>query len=775
MPKFKFSSLYNRFYSSSTSDIVSNYLNCRINSFLSSQFLDLKSLLKFHSYIITTGQRNNLFIASKLMSIYAALNHLESCTKIFSSTKCKDPFLWNSIIKAHFSNGNYLPALEFFHKMRFSGFSPDQFSIPMVVSACAELGLVQNGMKTHALVSKLNLFNGNSAVGSSFIYMYAKCGYMDDASLMFDEMLNKDVVAWTALVVGYVQNGESVKGLECVCDMLKIGGDDERPNFRTLEGGFQACGNLSALVEGRCLHGLSVKLGTDCSHAVQSSFLSMYCKCGSLEEAHRAFSEIVNLDLLSWTLMIGFYAKMESLDVCLHMFLEMLASGIYPDGILISCVLLAFSSSMRISQGKAFHGFILRRNYDTGQVVYHGLLSMYCKFGLSHLAEKLLERVHGTDTESWNLIVAGFCKSRLESKCIEMFRKMQHLEIEYNLNCLMSVISSCSRLEATLLGRSLHCHAIKSLACESVSVANSLIDMYGKSGNLNSARRIFSRTQKDTVTWNVLISSYAHNGYSSEALALFNQMVLEGTKPNTATLVTLLSACSQLASLEKGEQIHNYIEEVGFESSLSLDTALVDMYAKCGQLIKSREVFDLMNTKDVISYNVMISGYGVHGDVKSAIEIFEQMEQSNNRPNELTFLAIISACTHAGLVEEGKYLFNRMKEYSLRPTLKHYACLVDLLGRAGSLLEAEEVILSMPIPPDAGMWGALLSACKSHNDTEMGIRIAKHAIESDPDNDGYYVIISDLYSSIGLWEKVERVRDTMKERQVRKRVGWSAL
>lgn len=775
MPKFKFCSVYLRFYSSSTSDIVSNYLNCCINSFLASQFLNFKSLLKSHAYILTTGHKNNLFIASKLISLYAALNHLEYSTKVFNSTKYRDHFLWNSIIKAHFSNGSYSQALEIFDKMRVFSIFPDQFTVPMVVSACAELGLVGNGRKIHGMVTKSNLFNGNTAVGSSLVYMYAKCGCMDDASLVFDEILKRDVVAWTALLVGYVQNGESEKGLKCVCEMLKIGGDDGRPNFRTLEGGLQACGNLSALVEGRCLHGLSVKMGFDCSEAVQSSILSMYCNCGSLEEARLAFSEIVSQDLLSWTLIIGLYAKMECLDECMHLFFEMLAAGLYPDPILISCLFSGFSNSTRISEGKAFHGFILRRNYDLNQMVFQGLLEMYCKFGLSHPAEKLFDGAHGRDSESWNLMVAGFGKARLEFKCIEMFRKMQHLEIEYNLNCLISVISTCSWLGAILLGRSVHCHAIKNLSFDSVSVANSLINMYGKSGNLQTARRIFSGTQKDTVTWNVLISSYVHNGHSSEALALFDDMVSEGVKPNTVTLVTLLSACSHIASLKKGEEIHNYIRKEGFESNLPLDTALIDMYAKCGRLESSRELFDSMDQKDDISYNVMISGYGMHGDVKSAIQIFKQMDQSNIRPNELTFLAILSACTHGGLVEEGKSFFHKMNDYSLKHTIKHYACLVDLLGRAGSLLEAEEVIMSMPMPPDAGMWGTLLSACKVHNDTEMGIKIAKYAIESDPDNDGYYVIISDLYSSIGLWEEVERVRNIMKEREVRKRAGWSAL
>ena len=165
----------------------------------------------------------------------------------------------------------------------------------------------------------------------------------------------------------------------------------------------------------------------------------------------------------------------------------------------------------------------------------------------------------------------------------------------------------------------------------------------------------------------------------------------------------------------------------------------------------------------------------MHGDAESAIEIFQQMEQSKVKPNELTFLAVLSACTHTGRVKEGKCLFDRMRDYSLSPMLKHYTCVVDLLGRSGHLQEAEDLVLSMPIAPDGGLWGALLSACKIHNNTKMGIRIAKHAIKADPKNDGYYVMLADLYTSLGWWEEAENVRVIMTEMGVRKSAGWSTV
>ncbi|CAK7334707.1 unnamed protein product [Dovyalis caffra] len=745
------------------------------DSFLSKQTQTLQSLHKSHAFILTTGNANNVFISSKLISLYASFKKPHSSTKVFDSIVQKDTFLWNSIIKSHFSNGNYLKAFDFYIQMRYNNTPPNQFTIPMIVATCAELLWLERGKYIHGVVSKSGLFADNSAVGSSFIYMYAKCGVMEDASLMFDEIVVRDVVSWTALVTGYVHNGESEKGLECLCEMHRVGGDDEKVNFRTIEGGFQACGNSGALSEGRCLHGLVVKTGLGCSQVVQSSLLSMYSKCGSVEEAYNSFCEVVDKDVFSWTSIIGVCTRFGFMNDCLNLFGDMLVEDVYPDGIVISCILLGFGNFMMVREGKACHGLIVRRNYVLDETVKNALLSMYCKFGTLTPAEKVFECVHERNKESWNTMVFGYGKMGMEEKCIELFREMRNLGIQADSNTLVSVISSCSQLGAISLCLSVHCYIIKSSMYEDVSIANSLIDMYGKGRNLFVAWKMFSRMQRDVVTWNTMMSSFIHSGHYAEAIKLFDEMISENLSPNSATLVIMLSACSHLPSLEKGKMIHQYVEEGGFELNVSLATALVDMYAKCGQLEKSRELFNSMKEKDAISWNVMISGYGMHGDATSAMEIFQQMEQSNVKPNALTFLSLLSACTHAGHVDEGRQLFDRMQYYSVKPNLKHYSCMVDLLGRSGDLQDAEELVQSMPICPDGGVWGTLLSACKIHNEIEMAIRVAKRAIESDPENDGYYIVLSNMYGSMGSWDEAERARKLMKERGVGKRAGWSSV
>ncbi|XXG78950.1 hypothetical protein AAC387_Pa09g0121 [Persea americana] len=741
--------------------------------FLSNSISTLQSLLQSHSRILTSGHSTNIFLAAKLVSLYSSFNKNHIALQVFDEIPLKDTFLWNSIIQAYFSNAQYHHSLSLYTRMQHSGCPPNHFTIPMVVAACAELPSAQLGQTIHGVSLKTSLVAGNSAVGSSLVYLYGKCGQLRDAHQVFVEMPIRDVVAWTALIVSYVQNGDSEMGLNCLCEMHRNGeGVETRPNFRTLEGVFQACGNSDALSEGRCLHGLGLKTGILSCYSVQSSLLTMYSKCGCVDESFIAFFELPSKDLLSWTALVGVYARNGLLSKCFKLFSEMQDSGVDLDGIVISCLVMGLANFAGVKEGKAFHGLIIKNCLEFDASVGNSLLSMYCKFECLDVAEKIFNRMSNWDMGSWNCMISGYGKTGFEGKCIEVFREMQLIGLEADSNSLVSVISSCSHLR---LGRSLHCYVIKTSVDEDVSILNSLMGLYGRCGKLDVARRIFHRMHRDIVTWNTLIAAYAHSGRASEALSLFDQMLLENVKPSLATLVSLLSACSHLAALNHGERIHNYIEEMGYECDVSLSTALVDMYAKCGQVRMAREIFDAMPERDVISWNAMISGYGIHGNAKDAVEIFRQMEESGVSPNAVTFLATLSACSHVGLVKEGRHLFRRMKYYSIMPSLKHYSCMVDLLGRSGNLDEAEAMILTMPVPPDGGVWGALLGACKIHGNVEMGERISRRAFELDPGNDGYYILMSNMYSSVGKWEDAELVRGMMKRRGVRKRAGWSAM
>ncbi|KAJ0988414.1 hypothetical protein J5N97_006770 [Dioscorea zingiberensis] len=743
-----------------------------LHNLLSSPNLHRETILQTHARILTSGNSTNPFFTSKLISLYASLRRPDLSSLLFSSfpPEHHDGFLWNSIVKARFSNSDFNAALDLYRRMRASAFSPDHFTAPMVVSACAELLWVCLGSCIHGDCVKFGLLAGNFvAVGSSLVYMYSKCGLLGDAFKMFDEMPLRDVVSWTALIVGCVRNGEFELGLCCFKEILHIG---EKVNSRTVDAVLQACAGQAALWEGRCVHGFCLKSG------VELSLLNMYSKCESLEDVVLAFEEMPEKDVISWTAVVGVYARKGLTAECLELCRAMMDSGLDPDGVFISCMLTGFVNSGNIIDGKAFHCVLLKSNFLIDTLVGNSLLSLYCKFEQLGIAKKVFYNMPGWDAESWNLMVCGYGKMGHDVECLDLFREMHFngagAQADYNI--LVPVISSCSQLGALSLGQSLHCYALKTKVFgDATSVCNALVGMYGRCGRLDLARIMFDGMSRDVVTWNALIAANAHLGHCNEALSLFDQMLGEGVKPTSTTLMSVLSACANIAALDRGIWIQNYIREMGLEYDVSLCTSLLDMYAKCGQLKTSREIFDSMSSKDIVAWNVMISAYGIHGYAKEALEIFEEVEKSGVKPNGITFLAVLSACSHGGLVKESKHIFARMVDHNITPTVKHYACMIDILGRSGDLSKAEAMVLSMPLKPDGGIWGALLGACKAHNNIEMGERVARMAFESDPENDGYYTLLSNMYSSAGRWEEVGRIRGLMKDRGVKKRAGWSAL
>ncbi|KAF0890436.1 hypothetical protein E2562_002812 [Oryza meyeriana var. granulata] len=743
----------------------------------------LPSLLSLHALAVTSGLSWRLDFAAKLVYAYASAGRHGLAALAFSASPCPDTFLWNSLLQSHHRASDFASALSVHRRMRASGARPSRFTAPLVTSAAAELGALPVGAAVHAYSVRFGLLvgDGSVAVASSLVYMYARCGSVRDAVRLFDEMPVRDVVAWTAMISGCVRNGECRDGLSYLVRMVRSASDGgARPNSRTMESGLDACGMLGELPVARCLHGYGVKAGVGHCPLVVSSLFSMYAKCDCTEDAWILFPELLEKDLVSWTSLIGAYCRRGHVEKAVQLFLDMEESGLQPDEVVVSCLLAGLGNSADVHRGKAFHAAIVKRNFGNSVLIGNALISIYAKCKQIDIAGTIFRMLHQRDADSWSSMIVAYCKAGLDIKCLELYREMQFRdkgEFECDTSSLASIISSCSRLGRLRLGRSAHCYSIKHLIGENSSVANALISMYGICGNFDLALKIFGlvKTKTDVVTWNALISSYTQLGHSKDALLLYDQMLTEGIKPNSATLVTVISSCANLAALERGELIHSYVKDMGLECDLSINTALVDMYTKCGQLGIAREIFDSMLEKDAVTWNVMISGYGIHGEAKQALTLFSMMEGGNVKPNSLTFLAILSACCHAGLVDEGRKLFTGMKEYSLEPNLKHYACMVDLLGKSGYLQEAEDMVSAMPIEPDGGIWGALLGACKMHGNFEMGLQVAKKALASDPGNDGYYILMSNSYGSAEKWDEIEKLRNMMKNYGVEKSIGWSTV
>ncbi|MED6143802.1 hypothetical protein PIB30_009301 [Stylosanthes scabra] len=309
-------------------------------------------------------------------------------------------------------------------------------------------------------------------------------------------------------------------------------------------------------------------------------------------------------------------------------------------------------------------------------------------------------------------------------------------------------------------------------------LATAFVDMYGKSSDARSARSVFdnSTNNKDLMMYSAMISAYAKTDCIDEAFDVFVQMTGCGIKPNEITMVSLLSLCAKSGSLEMGKWIHSYIDKQGIKVDLIMQTSLVDMYSKCGDIDTAYELFVKASDQDISMWNAMISGFAMHGHGNAALELFSEMEEVGFIPNDITFIAVLHACSHAGLLQQGKRLFCRMvNEFGLVPKIEHYGCMVDLLGRAGLIDEAQELIKNMPMRPNTAVLGSFLAACKLHRDVNLGEWAAKQFLSLEPEKCGYNVLMSNIYASTNRWENVADIRRAMKDAGIHKEPGFSSI
>jgi len=298
---------------------------------------------------------------------------------------------------------------------------------------------------------------------------------------------------------------------------------------------------------------------------------------------------------------------------------------------------------------------------------------------------------------------------------------------------------------------------------------------FAQSGRMEEALQLFEKMPEQTTeSWTAIIKGYAQHGFNNDAIKFFSQMQLAGIKPNQSTLISVLTACASLAALEHGKQVHDHILRMRFEPDVHVGSILITMYVKCGSIGNAQHVFNRASKRDLVLWNAMISGFAQHGHGKEALQLFQQMQQAGMKPDKITFVGVLSACRHTGLVNEGRRYFDIMRrDYHISPTAEHCACMVDLLGRFGSLEKAEDFIKSMHFEPDAVVWGALLGACRIHLNLEIAERAAEHLFELEPQNAGTYVLMSNLYAVTGRWDDVAKMRQTMKNRGIQKVPGSS--
>ncbi|KNA17940.1 hypothetical protein SOVF_075400 [Spinacia oleracea] len=391
-------------------------------------------------------------------------------------------------------------------------------------------------------------------------------------------------------------------------------------------------------------------------------------------------------------------------------------------------------------------------------------------------ARKLSVSIPNPDSYLFNSLIRFSSKLGLLYDAVFFYNRMLFSLIPPSNYTFTSLIKSCADVSAVKLGKSVHSHALVNGFMSDSFVQASLVALYAKCGELSVARKVFDKMrQRSIVAWNAMISGYEQNGFAKDAVDLFRLMGKSSVDPDSATFVGVLSACAQLGALQLGNWVHDYIVNHGFELNVVLGTALINMYGRCGDVRKGRVVFDAMRKKNVVAWTAMISGYGIHGYGKEAMEVYKLMQCNGPSPNEITFVAMLSACAHAGMVNEGRAIFSSMRnDYGVVPGTEHHVCMVDMLGRAGFLNEAYDYVLKLKSPTPA-VWTAMVGACKMHKNFDLGVEAAEKLLAIEPENPGHYVMLSNVYALAGKMERVEKVRNVMIKKRLKKHVGYSII
>eukprot|EP01018_Ginkgo_biloba_P003095 Gb_21016 [translate_table: standard] len=677
-----------------------------------------------HVHMNERGFVPNRFLGNTIMNMYVKCGSLVDARRVFDEMLDRDVCSWTVMIAAYSRHGLGEEALILFDQMKRSGIHPNRFTFASVLPACGNLAALEQGMEIHEEIMRSG-FQSDVVVENALVDMYAKCGNIEKARDLFDKMPQRSVVSWNTMIAGYAQNKHFDQALNVF---------DKMPERDVV--------SWNAMISG-------------------------YAQNGYVDEALKLFQKMPRPNVVSWNAIIAGYAQSGHGEEALKFFRQMQLAGVKPDSKTFASVFPACANLAALQEGMEIHEEIVRSGYMLDVFVENALVEMYAKCGRIHKAREIFDKMSQRNAVSWNTMIAGYVQNGHVDEALKLLRKMPKPDV-VSWTTIIAGYTQNSRVDEAL-------KLFQEMPQRDAVSWTVMITGYTQSGRVHEALQLFQEMpERDVASWTAMIAGYAQNGQGVEAINVYRQMQLAGVKPESKTFASVLPACANMAALEQGIEIHEEIIRGGFQSDVFVVNALLDMYAKCGRIEKARDIFDKMYQRNAVSWTTMIAGYAMHGFGKEALKLFEEMQCAGMKPDHVTLVCVLSACCHAGLVDEGQQYFNCMSQnYHITPGMEHYGCMVDLLGRAGRLDEAHDFINKMPVKPDAAVWRCLLAACRKHNNVELGVRVAERLFELDAKNAAPYVLLSNIYAAAGRWSDIEKVRRLMKDRMVKKTPGCS--
>ncbi|KAJ9555524.1 hypothetical protein OSB04_010138 [Centaurea solstitialis] len=676
----------------------------------------------------------------------------------------------NHLLFNYARTNNNVQALKHFLGIRRFGLKVTRETFSCVLKICGSLCDQILGNQIHCDCIKFG-FVEEVSIGNSLTAMYAKTAGVWMAEKVFDEMPDRNVVSWTAMIGGYMQNRCPKKAANLFRQMRREG---VRPNH------FTYCTVLAAnpTISPFQIHAQVIKTNYESETAVGSTLLDAYMKIGNRNDAVRVFEMVDEKNIVSWSAILAGYAQLGDVDGAVGIFCRLANNGVRPNEYTFSSILNACAGpTAAVEQGEQFHVGVIKEGYTDDLCVSSALVAMYAKQGNIESANKVFQRQPERDLVSWNSMISGYAQSSDVDRAVGVFRQLANNGVRPNEYLFASILNACAGPTAAVeQGKQFHVGAIKEGYNNDLSVSNALVTMYAKQGNIESANKVFQRQpERDLVSWNSMISGYAQCGDVVGAVGVFRRLANDRVRPDEYTFSSILSACAgPTAAIEQGKQFHVGLIKGGYYDNLCVSNALVTMYAKQGNIESANKIFQRQRERNLVSWISMITGYAQHGYGKKALEIFEELRKENLEMNDISFIGVITACTHAGLVDEGERYFDMMvNDLNIDPTPQHYSCMVDLYSRAGLLEKAMALIDGMPFPACPIIWQSLLAACRVHKNVELGKLAGDKLMSLQPQDAAAYVLLSNLYATTGDWLELAKVQKLMIKRNIKKVVGFS--
>ncbi|KAI4349983.1 hypothetical protein L6164_010516 [Bauhinia variegata] len=509
---------------------------------------------------------------------------------------------------------------------------------------------------------------------------------------------------------------------------------------------------------------------------IWNSLISMYSKCGELSDAVKLFDRMSVKDTVSWNTMISGFLRNGNSDMGCLLFKQMRRSGYCRfDKATLTTMLSGCDGPEFSDLSKTIHGLVFVYGFERQVTVGNALITSYFKCGCFSQGKQVFDEMVERNVITWTAVISGLAQNQFYEDSLSLFAQMRCGAVSPNSLTYLSLLTACSGLQALREGRKIHGLLWKLGMQSDLCIESALMDLYSKCGSLEDAWLIFELAEElDEVSLTVILVAFAQNGFEEEAIQIFTRMVKSGVDIDPNMVSAILGVFGVDASLGLGKQIHSLIIKKNFIQNPFVSNGLINMYSKCGDLYDSLQVFYLMTHKNAISWNSMIAAFARHGDGMRALQLYDEMRVECIAPTDVTFLSLLHACSHAGLVEKGMEILESMtRDHGISPRSEHYACFVDMLGRAGLLEEAKIFIERLPENPGVLVWQALLGACSIHGDSEMGKYAADQLFLAAPDCPAPYILMANIYSNEGKWKERARSIKRMKELGVAKEVGIS--